>query len=333
MKRIIIINKKFFLALQLIFLFNCQGILFGMVTNDTISERRERVNWFEFEWIGNSEYYNFNLDKAHMIVEVRFENLHETYPMEFRLTGRENFMFTKTRRSMVWHYPAAEQLIEARQSAGRTRIEHFPEIAMILGEERVRFGITSFRVVPDPPRAAQTELISKTYGAISGNIFHDKVLFIDLEGQRMAFDNEIPWSFMSKGEFVDFELILGYITITVNINERDYNFWVLGEFQPAVEIYNKRLYGRIISSNQVTDSLLVYNELNQSELVAGNEPAYGVYLGDKNLKRLNYYYVEKSKTRFNRRRIIGTLPLSIFSEYIIVIDYKNQKFGIVPRDN
>ncbi len=298
---------------------------------DSPQIERDNLPWFEFRWLESENYFNFETEKAHMIVDVRFDRLHEPYPLYFRLLGQENLIYNRTKQSMIWHLPVFEKKMRVTQAAGRTVTESFPAIGINFGEDRVNFGNVDFIVIPDPvkPVNIDGDAIAGTLGA---KIFKDKVLFIDFPGQKMAFANQVPGIYNKEEYFVDFAFNMGYITIPVVINERKYWFWLSGDSPPAVEVYNKRLYNYFASNNETEDSLLVYNEKNQPELIQGFKPSLDIYLKDYELAELDVYFVKKDKTMYSGKRIRGTLSNASFFDYIMIIDYKNQRFGLVKKE-
>lgn len=322
-----------FLPLMLA-IFISNNITAGINLNDTITDipitdKKDVIPWFEFKWMPSTNYFNLDVEKAHIIIDTRFDNLHEPYPVYFRMTGQDNYIYARTRQSMVWHMPPLEKKIKTTQAAGSSVTETFHAIDVKFGESKVYVGKTSLRVVPDPeiPIKIDGDNLS---GSLGSSILNDKVLYIDFPSQRMAIYDHIPDIYKGKGKFFEFDYNMGYVTIPVTIDGRKYWFWLSGDSPPAVEIYNKRLFNKIISETEAEDSLFTYNENNRIEKTGGYKPGYEMYFEGHKLSELDIYYVEKSKRWFSGKRIIGTLSNASFFDYIMIIDHKNSVFGLVP---
>jgi hypothetical protein len=325
--------KRIVFSLFLIFgvIFNCPAIRYSVSQKDSLSEKPNQITWFEFDWLPNPYYYNLNVEKAHILVDVRFENLQAPYPFYFRMMATENSMYNRTKDAMIWHFPGFEKLLVQRQSAGRTVIEHFPELIIRLGDSKITYGGAHFKVIPDPIASIYNEHASKVGGILSYELFKNKVLYIDFPNQRIGYSDIIPEGYLNRGLFTKLQLTMGYITIPVRINNKKYWFWLSGDTTPALEIYNERLFNRIRSNHIINDSLLVFNDLNKPELVSGFFASVDPYFEAFKLKKQNVYFVERKKTRFQGKKISGTISNAFFFDYTMVIDYKNQRFGLVPK--
>jgi hypothetical protein len=326
MKRIV-----FVLFLLFGFIFSNRAMHYSDSQKDSLSEKSNQITWFEFNWLANPYYYNLNVEKAHILVDVRFENLQAPYPFYFRMMSTENSMFNRTKEAMIWHYPDFQKKLIQRQSAGRSVIEHFPELIIRLGDSRILYGGAHFKVNPDPIASKYNEHASKVGGTLSAELFKNKVLYIDFPNQKIGYSDGIIEGYLNRGLFTKLQFTDGYITIPVRINNKRYWFWLSGDSTPALEVYNERLFNRIKSHIISKDSLLVYNDSNRPELVSGFSASADPYFEAFKLKKQNVFYVERKKTNFKGKKISGTISNAFFFDYTMIIDYKNQRFGIVPK--
>ncbi|MBS4013363.1 MAG: hypothetical protein KGZ97_06340 [Bacteroidetes bacterium] len=317
----------------MLYLFSLQSneCLSISIKKDTVAVDGSKINWFEFEWLANPDYFNLNVEKAHMLVDVRFEGLPAPFPLYFRLMATENTIYNKTKDAMIWHYPAFEQKIVRRQSAGRSVIEHFPGIEIKLGDSRLNYGLAAFKVVTDPRATGQNAHAINVGGTISPVLFSKKVLFIDFPNRRIGYSDAIPEGYLNRGIYTKLQFVMGYITIPIKIRNKKYWFWLSGDSTPVLEVYNEKLFNRIKSNIHTKDSLLVFSDFNKIEIVSGTYTYEDVYFETFKLNRQNVYFVDREKTRFDGKRISGTISYAFFFDYTIVIDYKNQRFGLVPK--
>ncbi|MFO8066538.1 MAG: hypothetical protein R6U11_03050, partial [Bacteroidales bacterium] len=76
---------KIFLSLIIaIFIYNSTTA--GQDLNDTITDapitgKKDVIPWFEFKWMPSTNYFNLDVKKSHIIIDARFDNLHEPYPV------------------------------------------------------------------------------------------------------------------------------------------------------------------------------------------------------------------------------------------------------------
>ncbi len=325
--------KNAVMLLLMLCLFSLQNneCLSNSNKKDTVETVGNIINWFEFEWLANPNYFNLNVEKAHILVDVRFEGLPAPFPLYFRLMATENTIYNKTKEAMIWHYPAFEQKIVRRQSAGRSVIEHFPGIEIKLGDSRLNYGIAAFKVVSDPRAINQNAQVITVGGSLSPVLFSKKVLFIDFPNNRMGYSDAIPEGYLNRGIYTKLQFVQGYITIPIKIRNTKYWFWLSGDSTPVLEVYNEKLYNRIKSNIHTKDSLLVFSDFNKIEKISGTYSYEDVFFEAFKLSRQNVYFVDRDKTRYSGKRISGTISYAFFFDYIIVIDYKNQRFGLVPK--
>lgn len=64
-------------------------------------------------------------------------------------------------------------------------------------------------------------------------------------------------------------------------------------------------------------------------MLGGKEPQADLYFGPYKLKNHNVYLMPEKKHRLGKDRGLITHPF--FEDYYLILDFRNNRFGIMPR--
>lgn len=169
----------------------------------------------------------------------------------------------------------------------------------------------------------------KHVGTIAPDLFQNKILIIDYPKHRLCVVDELPKSY-SKANFVDFKLKEGRIKIpfVINNKERDLLF---DTGSSLFTLFTSEANIKDVSdpSTAVSDSIEISTWGNYY-YVYGNEVVSDVKLGDKLMPNTTAFYttLEDMTSFFDEEEIWGITGNAYFLSNTVIIDYKNNRFGI-----
>ena len=119
-----------------------------------------------------------------------------------------------------------------------------------------------------------------------------------------------------------------FLGLRIRANGKSIRLSFDGESTPALVLYRNRDFGNIASERSVPDSLrYFYPQSNRYIMLEGRAPKADLYFGPYKLKSHNVYLMPERDRRLGSDRGLITQPF--FQDYILIIDFKNDRFGIV----
>lgn len=171
----------------------------------------------------------------------------------------------------------------------------------------------------------------KHIGTIAPDLFQGKVLVIDYPGQRLCVLDSMPALLQKKADFVPFKIRKGRIKIPFLIGsiEKDLLFDTGSSLFPVFTSKDNSHFFTEPTS-PVVDSI-IGNQWKQTFKVYGQQIAKDVKIGKHKMKPAIVYSMEdKNQKQFeDEENIIGMTGNAYFLDRIIIVDYKNKKFGIL----
>lgn len=170
----------------------------------------------------------------------------------------------------------------------------------------------------------------KDIGTIAPDLFQNKILIIDYPNKRLCVLNDIPKRYLNGISFVDFKIRKGRIKIPFQINnkEQDMLFDTGASLFPLfTTIHN---INDVSDKNQaIVDSLLV-STWGDYYYIYGKETNYDIEFANIRLPQTKAYYTVKNDMIdfFRQEEVWGSTGNPYFLNNVVVIDYKNKRFGI-----
>jgi len=170
----------------------------------------------------------------------------------------------------------------------------------------------------------------KHVGTIAPDLFQNKILVIDYPNKRLCVLDELPKRFLKGMSFVDFKIRKGRIKIPFQINnkEQDLLFDTGASLFPLfTTIHN---INDVSDENQaIADSLLI-STWGEYYHVFGKETITEVKLGNRVLPPTKAYFTDRNDmiNFFKEEEIWGSTGNAYFLNNMVVIDYKNKRFGV-----
>ncbi len=292
------------------------------------------ISWIRFEWMGDTLGGRY-FERAAMYLPFRIEGVPYVFKSQFDLGAPHTMFYGNTVRGLFEHYPfLAERLdtVNKRYVIQGRRVGEFVDITFFL--DTVRFNhqtVVDFEGFGDTLPGEDLSQLSKKIiiGTVGSNLFRDKVLVIDFPGKRLAImDSLLPD--IDTGELVDIQLVQGMVIIPVIIDGEKY--FVLYDTGSSIAslFLSTRNWDKFRDTLAPVDTI-VATAWGQEFKLFLSPTKINVTIGSHVLRpgqvmanaREDYYNFYK------QLGIIGLMGNDMFRDNVIVIDYRDKKFGII----
>lgn len=294
---------------------------------------KDAIPWIDFQWSADSLNGRF-VEKTAMKVEVKIDNMPYLFDAQFDLGAVSTMVYGNT----FAPYLAQNPFLQASIDTGKTiyiegvSCPYLKNIHLNIGgvnfekQDIALFTGYGEMMTEDSMRTSTVKHI----GSIAADLFKDKILVIDYVNQRLCSIDNLPVSWQSNVDFVDMEHIsdMNWILIPVKIN---------GVLRKVLFDTGSSLFSFISSPTKIAeiantahcvDSITV-SSWGVIETVRAYTPANPMIMGKIELPSLAVYASENLEDEsLDGAGFWGILGNRYFLDKMIIIDYKNKKFGI-----
>lgn len=315
--------------------------LFGLVLIFTWSckprkalENTRNISWIRFDWEGDS-VGNRYFERLAMFVPFRIAGIPYKFSSQFDLGAPVTMIYGNTFTPLLQEFPAiAEKLdtihkryvIQGKKVGGFSNISFYLDTVLFRNQD-----VAFFKGYGEPSSTDQFKKDTVIHiGTIGSNLFGNKILVIDFKNNRLAVLDSL--SEKTEDNLVDISIEHGRIKVPVLINgEKVYVIYDTGSSFASLYLSVKN-WNRYRDTTSTPDSMMVsawgteyplYISETDIEMRIGNSVFHPETVMANDLKP--YYDF------FKREKIIGLMGNQLFYDKILVIDFRNKKFGVIER--
>ena len=290
----------------------------------------QKVNWIPFEWVGDSLSGKY-FDKAAINIPVSIDGLPHKFNMQFDLGAVTTVIYGNSIANYLDKYSELKNKIDTNTSftINGQKNPMFKDVNLGLGN--ISFGkrdIGYFKefgdTIPSDSIYTNTE---KHIGTIAPDLFKDQYLIIDYPNKRICVSEKLPRK-LAKVSFQPSSISQGRITIPFTINGKIENL-MFDSGSSMFSLITSEENANQISVNNIVDSLSA-NSWGDNMTAYGKKITSEVKFGKTILQPSNVYYVKNEMIAefFKQQNIWGITGNAYFLNKIVIIDYKNSRFGI-----
>ena len=290
----------------------------------------QKIEWIPFNWVGDSISGKY-FDKLSVTVPVTIDNLPHKFNMQLDLGATNTVIYGNSIRAYLDEYYELKNKIDTAlkfEIQGQINFK-FKNVGLKLGS--VNFGIRNIGHFKNYGENISKDLINtnteKHIGTIAPDLFENEILIIDYPNKRICVTNQLPKQF-SKANFRPFKIKGGRIKIPLQINgkEEDLMFDTGASLFSLVTTENR---AKQISDDKIIDSLKI-SSWGEYFMVYGKQTIKPIKYGKKVLNQATVFFVEKNEFDkfYEEEQIWGVTGNVYFLNNVIIIDYKNKRFGV-----
>ena len=330
------IKKWNFLKLILkfsILTFVLSSAAFGQIPKEKIDALH--LPWIKFNWLGDS-LGNKYFDKLDIAIPFKIDSLPYAFNAQLDLGAVSTMLYGKSIVTYFQLSPELKKKLDTTQKntyINSTPCPSFNHINLTL--DKVSFpdiSIANYTNFGDPisPDSAKSST-PKLIGTIAPDLFQDKILIIDYPNQRICVLDSLPLSMEKKVSFAAVKIRNGRIKIpfTINAQQHDIMFDTGSSIFPIYTSVENSAYFTT-PMEMVTDTI-IGQSWGQKAAIYGKKISTQVKLGKHKMPPATVYYKEDKgeKTFEDEEKIIGLTGNAYFLNNVIIIDYKNKRFGVI----
>lgn len=290
----------------------------------------QKLEWIPFNWLG-AEVSGKYFDKFAITIPVTVDNLPHKFNLQLDLGAYNTIFYENSINSYLEKYSDLKNKIDTTLTFKMFNKTHFKlkNVELKLGKVNIgKINIGIFKNYGEEiPKDSINTKSEKHIGTLAPDIFQDKILIIDYPNKRICITKKLPKKF-SKANFQPFIIKDGRIKIPLNINNKVENLLFdtgasLFALMTTEERANK------ISANKIVDSLKT-SSWGEFYMVYGRTVNSKIKFGNKQLNPATVFYdkLNKHDEFYDKEHIWGITGNAYFLNNIIIIDYKNQRFGV-----
>ena len=309
-----------------------------MVSFGQSSKRQtENLNlpWIRFNWESDS-LAGRHFDKVGMSIPIKIDNLPYDFTAQLDLGAVHTVFYGKPLAPYLQMFPELGNKLDTTLVQGYVGFDAcrvFQHINLYL--DKVPFKDVQVGHYADfgdgiSMDSAKTRT-PKHIGTIAPDLFQGKVLIIDYPNQRLCVLDSAPTVLQRKADFVTFKIRNGRIKIPFVIGtvEKDLLF---DTGSSLFSIFTSKDNSRFFTepTSPIADSI-IGNQWKQVIKVYGQKITKDIKFGKRKMKQsLVYSLDDKGQKQFeDEENVIGITGNVYFLNRLVIIDYKNRKFGVL----
>lgn len=296
----------------------------------SITSFGQKLQWIPFNWVGDSVSGKY-FDKLAITIPVTLDNLPHKFNMQLDLGATTTVIYGNSIKPYLDNYREMKNKIDTTlkfRIQSQTNYK-FKNITLKLGD--VNFGernIGHFKDFGDDiPKDSINTKIEKHIGTIAPDLFENKILIIDYPNKRICVTRELPKQF-SKAQFRDYKIKQGRIKIPITINGKDEDV-MFDTGSSLFALITTTEKANEISSKPITDSLKI-SSWGEYYMVYGQTIKSKIMFGQKQLNKAVVYFDNRQNNSnfYKEEEIWGITGNAYFLNNVVIIDYKNKRFGV-----
>lgn len=305
-------------------LFICTNTLLGQAQN----------KWIKFDWHGETIFGKY-YPKVAISIPVKIENLPYNLCGQLDLGATTTMIYENSFKPFSQQYPLVIQKLDTTINPYylNGRKSYFLK-GLNMKLDKTTYRNRNIALIPDFGDEILIDSINtktqKLIGTIAPDLFQGKILVIDFVNNRLKTFDELPKQY-SKANFVNVVIRKGRIKIPILIGDSiQYVMFDTGNCLGDL-LFDKETIKQFTDLNEAPQEFLNGNTWGQSVTYYNKNLKKEVYLNNKrlNIKKVQFSD-QDSDVQFNKEeKIIGLIGPVLFADKIVIIDYKNSKFGVL----
>ena len=290
----------------------------------------QQLEWIPFNWesgiIGRKL-----VEKVAITIPVTIDTLPHKFNMQLDLGAVNTVFYGNSIKPYLEKYPYLKSKIDSTKTFFIQSKENVK-----LNDVDLYLGTIAFNIIDVGLFDKYGKKISKRsinskkehhIGTIAPDLFQDKILIIDYKQQRLAVAETLPVEY-TDAAFEKFEIKNGRIKIPFAINEKE-ELLMFDTGSSIFSLVTTKENALKVGSADVEKTMTV-SSWGEKVTFYGLKTVIPIYFGKKELVNSLVYYNDKGTFDyfFESENIWGLTGNAYFLENIIIINYKDNLFGI-----
>lgn len=292
----------------------------------------QKSEWINFDWHGETIFGKY-FDKVAISIPLTIDDLPYKFCGQFDMGATQTLIYGKSFKNYMTPeiYSKLDSLSELYYLNGN-KGNFLRNINLKLNNKnypntKIAYIYNYGDEIPIDSTKTETQ---KLIGTIAPDLFQNKYLVIDFPNQKMRTYEKLPRKYQ-KADFVDIIVRKGRIKIPLEINNKiEYVMFDTGNCLGDL-LLDKNSINITSDSNEDPTEFLTGKSWGQDYTIFQKKIMYPIYFNKKNivLENAQFTYYDDD-VKFNKEEnIIGLIGPLFFIEKTVIVDYKNNRFGIL----
>ncbi|WP_019946247.1 hypothetical protein [Hymenobacter aerophilus] len=307
------------------------ALLSACATPRSLAPPTPAYPWFSFEWhiakIKGKEY------KAAIFIPVKIQALQGNFIAQFDLGSDETLLYGNALKN---YFPTRAQLYThldtTRSGMSDSGIRNYGTVGLPIafGPAQVARPLFMEGYGDEVPVDSLHTKSPKSVGTIGGDFVAGKVLVIDYPQQRMCVLNSVDAYWQAKTTFVTSRVSNNRMHIPLTIGRQTH--WVLFDTGSSLFSFtsDEQTWRELAQPGPPTDTLTVNSWGKQVSFYASPMQSQ-VYLGTHQLPPARAWFTrdQRQLAFLKAAKVEGITGNALFQNNVVVLDFKNHRFGVV----
>lgn len=316
---------------QLFIIILLTSILLGCGASHKSITHRDSYSWFPFSW-HSAELSGRTFDKVAMLIPAKVNKLDANFTLQFDLGSDATIIYGNTINSYYKENEMKNFILQNSKATddGGKKVYATKGLVYRFGgfsKDNIMYKDDYGDKIPADSLFTKS---SKHIGSLGADVFYNKVLIIDYPNKRMCVLDSLDNYWRKITTFVEVKSKSGRLHIPLTINNKTY--WFLFDTGASLFPINttKELWNSIVDKAIKVDTIIA-NSWGEKVKFYGRPIKENIYLGKRKLENNYAWYNENVRIQeFSKtENIDGFTGNVFFINNIVVLDFKNKKFGVV----
>ena len=297
-------------------------------------EGGEDISWIPFEWVGDTIGGRF-FDKVAISLPFSIQGIPHRFSSQFDLGATSMMVYGNAFAPYLEAFPEVAATLDTvnrnswiqGQPVGALKGVTFSLGTVAFSDQELLyfegFGDT-FTV--DSISSASVKHI----GTVGSDLFQDKVLLIDFPNQHIASVDSLPTAYQNDATLVDMKLDQGRIKLPLSVDGTTHDFMFDTGSSLFPLIVTSEDWNLLGDLSAAIDTIEI-SSWGEYYDVFGAPIDVPVALGEYRLPEGNVYANPREDFQqfFSKENIMGITGNAYFLNAVIIVDYRNKRFGVV----
>lgn len=165
-------------------------------------------------------------------------------------------------------------------------------------------------------------------GVVGSDIFKDKYVTINFSKKEIEVSDKLKRKLLKQIQFVDAKYINNKLHVPITIDDKTYYFLYDSGASIFPMITYKENMKQIIENREIVENFNLKN-FNNPLILRAVDINKNIQLGNNNFMVKQLWFTDEDYFGFKQQDIDGIIGNDFFYDKIIVLDFKNKRFGIV----
>ena len=294
---------------------------------------QKQHDWIHFEWHGDSIFGKY-YPKVAISIPLKIEQLPYNFCGQLDLGAIRTMIYENSFRHFAAQYPWVIQKLDTPSIPYVNGQKCYFLKGLLLQLDQHSFGKRNIVFVPqfgdEIPKDSINTTSQKLIGTIAPDLFQGKILVIDFPQKRLRLFDQLPKQY-SNATFTNALIRNGRVKFPITI--RDSTVYVMFDTGNCLGdlLLDKEIIKKFTLPNEEAMEYLNGKSWGQSITIYSKKVVGNIMFNNRKLPVDKLLFTDQDRdVQFDKEeKIIGLIGPVLFSNNIVIIDYRKNRFGIL----